>query len=115
MPRSRRSAAARSKARARRLSRPAARGSPGRNPCISPRAAFRASGLTHLGLAMLHASRPQLIDAALEIGREIPGITPPQIGEAPVIACHAAAAFGRETRAGELVIRLAVGHRIVEG
>ena len=54
-------------------------------------------------------------DAALEIGREMSGVTLPQGGIAPILAGHAAAAGGRAARALELVVSGAVAHGVVDG
>src|SRR5678815_1278396 len=55
------------------------------------------------------------VDAALQIGREMPGIALPQSGIAPIVTRHAPAADGGAAFAVELVIGRAVAHGIVDG
>src|SRR6188768_1398409 len=55
------------------------------------------------------------VDAALQIGREMPGIALPQSGIAPIVARHAPAADCGAAFAVELVIGRAVAHGIVDG
>src|SRR4051794_21504092 len=57
----------------------------------------------------------QILDAALQIGGEMPSIALPQDGVAPVIPSHAAATARRAAGAIELVIGRAVAHRIIDG
>src|SRR4029079_16551467 len=53
-------------------------------------------------------------DAAVEIGREMPGVALPQHGVAPIVAGDAATADRRAAAALKLVVRRAVAHGVVD-